>query len=259
MGKFKVILIATVLFTAVTAEATGQMTYFATCGSGYDTLYVLREGVDNPIAQFDLPSETTGLTFDGENWWMIKQPEGTIYCFDYGGDYVTDFPAPTPYPEALAWDGEYLWITCYSDSSFRDLRVYQRTIDGLPGPYNDFAVDDSAGLTIFDNDVVVLVEADLHAVCYAKNGTFKRYVDFGYFYSDRGYSITTDGERLWVCLFDWSDFYVIADFDPYTGEWLGHYLHPYGMGTEYNGLAAGVWSYTGVEAESFGKIKAYFK
>ncbi|UCE27796.1 MAG: hypothetical protein JSW52_03320, partial [Candidatus Coatesbacteria bacterium] len=103
------------------ADPTGQMTYFAT---HEDTLYVLRQGADNPIAQFDLPSATEGLTYDGENWWMIKQPEGNIYCFDYGGDYVTDFPAPAPNPMGLAWDGEYLWISCYSGG--RDnVRIYQ--------------------------------------------------------------------------------------------------------------------------------------
>ncbi|UCE28160.1 MAG: hypothetical protein JSW52_05280, partial [Candidatus Coatesbacteria bacterium] len=93
MRKFNVILIVTLLFTAVAVYPTGQMTYFATHEGN---LYILREGADNPIAQFDLPSDTTGLTFDGEYWWMIKQPEETIYCFDYGGDYVTDFPAPAP-------------------------------------------------------------------------------------------------------------------------------------------------------------------
>ena len=254
MKKLTSILIAAVLFTAVTANPTGQMTYFAT---HEDTLYVLREGADNPIASFDLPSGTEGLTFDGEHWWMIKQPEETIYCFDYGGDYVTDFPAPAPNPYALAWDGEYLWISCDTWRGFAE--VYQTTTEGLQGPYASFEADGILGLTVFQDDVVTYYNPGIMvANFYTKDGFLIKQLElkpkFDSYYAV-AFSITNDGEYLWASFeSEMSDWPVVENFDPYTGEGQGHYLGY----TEYTGLSAGIWSYTGIEAYSFGKIKAFF-
>lgn len=231
----------------VSANPTGRMTYFATHEGN---LYVLREGADNPIAQFDLPSETEGLTFDGEHWWMIKQPEETIYCFDYGGDYVTSFAAPGPNPHSLAWDGEYLWVGC-SDN------VYQLTAEGSPGPYDPFPVWGGEGLTVF-GDYIAAMDGIGSTSFYTKTGSYERSIWLDIFSGDKNYSITNDGDVLWSSVYQGGDIHRIADFDPYTGEWLGHDIDPYG-GAMKEGLTAGVWSFTVVEVESLGKIKAYFK
>ena len=242
--------------TFITANPTGRMTYFATHEGN---LYVLREGADNPIAQFDLPSDTTGLTFDGEHWWMIKQPEETIYCFDYGGDYVTSFPAPAPNPMGLAWDGEYLWISCVTWRD--DVSVYQMTTEGLLGPYGSFMLmgsEGQGGLTIFNEYLVAMDNIGLTGF-YTKAGSYERGIhleEIGM--GVKNYSITYDGDVLWSSVYEGADIYRIADFDPYTGEWLGHDIDPYNLSYD-EGLSAGIWSYTGVEAESFGKIKAFFE
>jgi hypothetical protein len=254
MKKLTVILITALLVTAVSADPTGEMTYFAT-HEGH--LYVLRVGADNPIAQFDLPSDTEGLAFDGENWWMIKQPEETIYCFDYGGDYVTDFPAPAPNPYALAWDGDYLWVSCYLDKRADDAIVYQLATDGSAGPYTPFAIEGFAGLTVFGDEIVAMDSVGLTRF-YTKSGTHERGIMLDISSGDENYSLTCDGEVLWSSVYEGADIFKITDFDPYTGEWLRHDIDPYG-GAMKEGLAAGVWSYTGVEAESFGKIKTFFR
>ena len=255
MKKMTLIITTVALMgTFIPADATGQMTYFAT---HEDTLYVLREGADNPIASFDLPSGTEGLTYDGEHWWMIKQPEETIYCFDYGGDFVTSFPAPAPYPSALAWDGEYLWISC---GSTRDnVTFYQMATDGLPGPYGSFTITGSYGygLTVFEEYIVAMDGIGL-TVFYTKTGTYVRVISLDVGSWDENYSITYDGVALWSSVYEGADIHRIADFDPHTGEWLGHDIDPYSFSYD-EGLSAGTWSYTGVEAESFGKIKAFFE
>ena len=240
--------------TFVTAHPTGQMTYFATHEGN---LYVLREGADNPIAQFDLPSGTEGLTFDGEHWWMIKKPEETVYCFDYGGDYVPDFPAPAPNPYALAWDGDYLWVSCYLDKRTDDATVYQLATDGSAGPYDPFVVEGFVGLTVFEDRIVTMDAVGLTRF-YTKSGTHERGIMLDISSGDENYSITYDGDVLWSSVYEGADIFRIADFDPYTGEWLGHDIDPYG-GAMKEGLSAGIWSYTGVDAESFGKIKAFFE
>ncbi|UCE28158.1 MAG: hypothetical protein JSW52_05270, partial [Candidatus Coatesbacteria bacterium] len=210
-------------------------------------------------AQFDLPSDTTGLTFDGEYWWMIKQPEETIYCFDYGGDYVTDFPAPAPNPMGLAWDGEYLWISCYSGG--RDnVRIYQMTIDGSTGPYDDFSAYGFAGLTLFQNYIATLWETpNLRVNFYTKSGSLVRTLELippeGYYEGDT-YSISNDDEYLWVSLHeDFTDYAITGQFDAYTGEYTGVYLSL----VAYEGLTSGVWSETFIGLKSFGNIKAFFQ
>lgn len=245
-----------ILASFVSANPTGRMTYFATSG---DTLYVLREGADNPIASFDLPSGTEGLTFDGENWWMIKQPEETIYCFDYGGDYVTSFPAPAPNPVGLAWDAGYLWVSCSIGRG--DVRVYQTTMDGSPGPYPDFEAKGFTGLTVFQDYVLTFwEEPNMLVDFYTKNGDFIKTLELepstgGYGYGAT-YSITNDGAYLWAVVFPhMTDFPDVEKFDPDTGEGLGSYL----PSIEYTGLTAGFWSYTNIGIGSFGRIKAFFK
>jgi hypothetical protein len=221
MGKFKVILITATLFTAVTAEATGQMTYFATSG---DTLYVLRD----------------------------------IYCFDYGGDYVTSFPAPAPNPVGLAWDGGYLWVSCYIGRG--DVMVYQMATDGSMGPYDAFEAQGPTGLTIYDGYVVTLWGApNIWVDFYTRTGSFIRTLELSNTWGEKDgdtFSMTTDGEYLWVSFYPlMSDFAVVENFDTETGDGQGDYL----SFVAYSGLTSGVWSYTSTEVKSFGKIKAFFK
>jgi hypothetical protein len=186
---------------------------------------------------------------------MIKQPEETIYCFDYGGDYVTSFPAPAPYPSSLAWDGEYLWIGCGIGDE--DVRLYQYTSDGEPGPYNDFVGKGGAGLTVFNDQIVTLWTIGLSLHFYAKDGTFVRslYLEGGSMVDEIN-SLTSDGEYLWVNFReDSADYNITGKFDPYTGAYLGVNIF-YGRAF---GLSSGIWSYTEIGTESFGKIKAFFE
>ncbi|UCE27795.1 MAG: hypothetical protein JSW52_03315 [Candidatus Coatesbacteria bacterium] len=253
MKMLTLTIIALVLAASfVSANPTGNITLFA---SYWDTLYVLRNGASNPIASFDLPSETDGLTFDGENWWMIKQPEGTIYCFDYGGDYVTDFPAPAANPTGLAWDGEYLWISCLLDIRYDDVQVYQVNTEGLQGPYGPFTAFGHLGLTVFEDCIATLTFTN---VCnfYTMAGSFQRSIELGSS-SEEEKSLTYDGDALWVYVKPEANDPYIKNCDPYTGEWLGDQL--FALECIETGLASGVWSYTGVEMEAFGKIKAFFE
>ncbi|UCE28332.1 MAG: hypothetical protein JSW52_06205, partial [Candidatus Coatesbacteria bacterium] len=208
-------------------------------------------------AQFDLPSDTTGLTFDGEYWWMIKQPEETIYCFDYGGDYVTDFPAPAPNPMGLAWDGEYLWISCLIDVRDIDVTVHQMSLDGSIGPYGSFQGYGAYGLTVLEEDIVTM---DYVGGTYidSKEGDFKRFVQLNFASGNKSYCLTFDGGAFWACVYPpASDWYLLADFDPNTGDWLGHDINVYNI--RKDGLTSGIWSYTSTKVKSFGKIKAFFE
>ncbi|UCE26716.1 MAG: hypothetical protein JSW52_10270 [Candidatus Coatesbacteria bacterium] len=246
------ILITALLLTAVTAEATGEPTIFAIKGSHF---YVFRLPYPLPIDDFDLPWGYVGLAYDGDYWWIVDFYD-TLYQFDYGGDFVSSFTTP-PSPRGLGFDGEYLWISC-KEGEYGNVRVYQCELDGTPGPMGDFPAVGHAGLTFFQGKVLTLTW-DSYVNFYTPDGTFIRELDVLPYDSShpRTHAITNDGTYLWISICWVNPTYAaIYKIDPETGELAGTL---WGGGKLYCGLSYAEWTYTEVEAESIGKIKAFFE
>ncbi|TES90319.1 MAG: T9SS type A sorting domain-containing protein [Candidatus Cloacimonadota bacterium] len=76
-------------------------------------LYKLDPADGSVLSQFLLPfpSAVLGITFDGNDLWVVKwEPDHIIYQITTSGIPISSFPAPSSYPRGIAWDGEYLWI-----------------------------------------------------------------------------------------------------------------------------------------------------
>jgi hypothetical protein len=252
MKTLTLTLIVAALFTAVTAEATGYITIFK-CHRLH--FWAHRPGYTQPVAEFDLDFDydTNGLTYDGGYWWVTQGDR--IFSFDYGGDYVSDFPSPAPDPESLAFDGEYLWICCDEHGVHEDSRIYQVTLDGSPGPYGDFEAAGYTGLTYLQGQLYVLNSGGGIGV-YEPDGTYVRDVALDPGTSEfYGIALADDEEYIWASL-DIEDrglAYIYA-YDPETGEripGLGGWFASYALG-------CGIWSESCIEVESLGKIKAFF-
>jgi hypothetical protein len=246
MKKLTVVLITALLLTAVAAEATGYPTIFA---GRWDGIRVFRPGYEDPVAIIPVTDQYPGLTYDGEYWWAIQ--DDTIFAFDENGDLVSSFPSPAPEPRGLGFDGEYLWISCWALRA-DDVHIYDVNLDGTPGPYPDFPATGDDGLAVFQNNVLVLAYGYVNF--YSKDGSFIKDVKLETEAPQLWtYSITTDGDALWICTWDDIDWHRIRKYDPDTGEileeaWWG----------DYYSMAYGTWTDTGIELESFGKIKAFF-
>jgi hypothetical protein len=257
MKNLTVILIAVLLLTVVTAEATDKPTIFA---SYYNHLAIFRPPYPLPIDDFDSPWGYMGLTYDGDYWWVTDYLN-IAYQFDYGGDFVSFFVTPAPDPRGLAFDGEYLWISCKEGDH---VRVYQYELDGTPGPMGDFSAEGDAGLTFFQGNVLTLGNVpylwDSYVNFYTPDGTFIRELEvLPGDSSDRfANAITNDGTYLWIAIFWVEEDEYIYKIDPETGEYAGEYLS---IDTTFScqGLSYADWTYTEVEAESLGKIKSFFK
>lgn len=249
MKKLTLILIAALLLTAITAEATGYPAIFA---GRWDGIRVFRPGYEDPIATIPVTDQYPGLTYDGEYWWAIQ--DDTIFGFDYNGDLVSSFASPAPEPLGLAYDGEYLWISC-STLKTDDIRVYNVNVDGTPGPYGDFETVGYTGLTCLQGQLYVMNTGGGIEV-YDPDGTYIRHLaiypgTWDYY----GIGLADDEDYIWASL-DIEERGVsrVYAYDPETGEripGLG------GWGAGYN-LGCGIWSESGIEAESIGKIKAFF-
>jgi len=252
MKKLALMLVVALLLTAVTAGATGKPTIFA---SKIGHLYIFRPPDPLPIDDFDLPWGYIGLTYDGDYWWVGAYYD-TVYQFDYGGDFVSSFTTP-PDPRGLGFDGEYLWISC-EEGEYGNVRVYQCELDGTPGPMGDFPAVGHAGLTFFQGNVLTLTGGG-YVNFYEPDGNFIRELEV---YPDDSYehytsAITNDGINLWIHLYREDDPGYIVKVDSETGDLLpGGWLW---YATTFSGLAYADWTYTDVEAESIGKIKAFFK
>jgi sugar lactone lactonase YvrE len=63
------------------------------------------------IKSYDLPGQySTGLTFDGINFWVADRKTDLLYCINPGsGKIVRTLQSPGYWPLALAWDGQSLW------------------------------------------------------------------------------------------------------------------------------------------------------
>jgi hypothetical protein len=250
MKKLTLMLITALLLTAVPAGATGYPTIFA---GRWDVINVFRPGFPEPIATIPVLGDYPGMAYDGEYWWAIQ--DDYIFSFDRNGDLVSSFPSPAPEPRGLAYDGEYLWISCWALRA-DDVRIYDVNLDGTPGPYPDFPAVGVHGLTIYEEYVLALRTS--YVRFYSKDGSFIKDV---FLESDPPYlltfSITSDDEYLWVCceheLWDYPRLYK---FDPDTGERLDG--AGYWTGT-YRSMSMGIWTDTGIEIESLGKIKAFFE
>jgi hypothetical protein len=253
MKKLTVMLITALLLTAVTAEATGYITVF-TCKN--TQLWAYRPGYSGVYAEFDLSLGFTpyGLDYDGDYWWVTDSENDRIYAFDYGGDYVSDFPSPAPDPESLAFDGEYLWVCC-NLHSFENSQIYQVALDGSPGPYGDFQAGGYTGLTYLQGQLYVM-DIGGGIEVYEPDGTYVRdlALDPGTweFY---GIALADDEDYIWASLdIEERGLPRVYAYDPETGEripGLG------GWGAAYN-LGCGIWSESCIEVESLGKIKAFF-
>jgi hypothetical protein len=252
MRIFEVILIVALLLTAVTAEATDKPTIFATVSSH---LNIFRPPYPFPIDDFDSPWGSVGLAYDGDYWWVVDFYD-TVYQFDYGGDFVSSFTTRAPDPRGLGFDGEYLWISC-EEGEFDNVKVYQCGLDGTPGPMGDFPAYGSAGLTFFQGNVLTLTW-DNHVNFYNPDGTFIRDLEVLGGGEHHTSAMANDGAYLWINIY-WEEPYedsYIYKIDPETGEYAGEYL--WAGGTSFSGLSYADWTYTEIEAESIGKIKAYF-
>jgi hypothetical protein len=251
MKKLTLMLVTALLLTAVAAQATGYVTIF-TCNKSHFWAY--RPGYTQPVAEFDLDFDESvyGLTYDGDYWWVMQGDH--IYAFDYGGDYVSDFPSPAPDPESLAFDGEYLWVCC-NLHSFENSQMYQVGLDGSPGPYGDFEAIAYTGLTYFQGQLYVMNIGGGIEV-YDPDGTHIRHFalypgtpEYG------GIGLADDEEYIWASL-DVEERGVsrVYAYNAETGEripGLG------GWGAAYN-LGCGLWSESCIEAESLGRIKTFF-
>ncbi len=205
-------------------------------------------------------STSNALTWDGDNWWVEKN--GDVYCFDEDGDYVTDFPAPSGDITGLAWDGEYLWMI--GDDEF----IYQRDVNGVPGPYSPFDdVYQGRSLAVV-GDYLIVGNADVDCALiqvYDFNGD---QICVGYNYSQvYQYSSPFFTSLAYHDGMVWAHIY---EYDPvegfYVSDLYGLDYSPSGWWSKTTTVTnEGIRSLTvceadwiGIASSSLGKIKAYF-
>lgn len=104
----------------------------ATADGGYDPQSIISSDTSPRFAWYHTP--TTGSiirshtisasVFDiGWDWrnrliWGGAGNPGIVYGWNTSGSVVSTFSAPNPFPYALAYFGEYLWVGCTSPSHF---------------------------------------------------------------------------------------------------------------------------------------------
>ncbi len=60
---------------------------------------------------FEIPCfQAAGLTFDGENFWVVDYGKRTIYEISPEGTVLGKYETPYSTPYGVAWDGEYIWV-----------------------------------------------------------------------------------------------------------------------------------------------------
>jgi hypothetical protein len=245
------------LTTATLSAATGELTIF--CASN-EMLRAWRPGYEEPIVEvpLDFDYDVPGLAYDGENFWIINEADGRIYRFDNNGDLITDFQSPGPDPVSLAFDSEYLWISCDLPGVDDYVMVYCVTLEGDPGPYPSFEGQGNAGLACHGGLIVTLNLA-FFTVFYDKYGNQEHesslLPDYGG--STWAYGLASDGEYLWANLYadSWLEarIYKFLAYSGYQVEGEG------GWPGFHSNLSCGTWTYNPVIYESLGKIKAFFK
>lgn len=77
------------------------------------TLGLLNQGWSYPgkvVNTFPAPySHSTGMTFDGEHFWVADYEKDKLIQLSKNGTIVHSIKSPSYWPTGLAWDGEYLW------------------------------------------------------------------------------------------------------------------------------------------------------
>ncbi|MCP4231425.1 MAG: hypothetical protein GY771_14930 [bacterium] len=216
------------------------------------------------VDSFPIVDNSDALTYDGENWWIYDN--GEIYCFDQNGDYIRSFPAPyqgRPV-NALAWDGQYLWVEGAYD-------LYQRDIYGNPGPYGVIDFYDNAwpdSCTIKDDRIIVGDyitggDMDIRLNVYDFNGNFL-FEGFS-----KWIGMNQDGAFGSLAYHDgivWVSYYQTMSGDPPFMEIYGlEYREGYFINTITTIENEAVWDmaicdadFINIAGASLGKIKAYF-
>lgn len=269
MKNLTVVLIAAVLLTTVTAEATHEYPALFFFWDDYFTGYHFtimdptKEGPDRILYDTVIDFFSPGLSFDGENFWAIKN--GQIYAFDRTGEFVTSFAPPAPYPVKLAFDGEYLWIGCFND--YTSSTVYCVNLDGSPGPYAPFDVEGVNALTVHQDEILTVnyVEYfywETYCYRYSKTGSFLGSFMFQGAEGDYGgKGLASDGTYIYLIaeIYYAGEFFQIIDKYDNEGNRIGSYVFDdLGVPIDSGSIAFGYTYGTGIKTESFGKIKAFF-
>ncbi len=102
----------------------------------------------------------TGLTYDGDNFWLADRETDKIYCLN-DGEIIKSFPSPAYWPMGLTWDGTYLWN---SDSRTKKLYAIDpktghimKTID-YPEKVPEGLAFDGEYLWCADNSAGIIVQ-----------------------------------------------------------------------------------------------------
>ena len=164
-----------------TTEAVFESPTHAANGLLYMDGYLwITSGYNHAIMKYDLAThevvdsidvpcvEATGLTFDGENFWVCDFSRKTIYQISPQGDVVSSYETPYSTPYGVAWDGANLWILdVYSMEEFPDIsgnmnKIYPDSIIYEYDFENDVILDEfdspsahSGDITFKDGEIVV--------------------------------------------------------------------------------------------------------
>jgi DNA-binding beta-propeller fold protein YncE len=71
-------------------------------------------------SSFTIDYQAGGLAWDGTYLYSVDYQNGKIYKYNSAGSIITPFPVDAPdknskdrVPFGIAYDGQYLWVTCY--------------------------------------------------------------------------------------------------------------------------------------------------
>jgi peptide/nickel transport system permease protein len=140
----------------------------------------ITSGYDHAILKYDLSThqvvdsipvpcfEATGLTFDGEDFWVCDFSKRTIYRISPQGEVVSSYETPYSTPYGVAWDGANLWVLdVYSMKEYPDIsgsmdKIYPDSIIYEYDFENDVILDEfdsptphSGDITFKDGEIVV--------------------------------------------------------------------------------------------------------
>ncbi len=256
------ILISAVIMTAPAFADTHYLCYMTT----YNSLIFAKIPGPGTYAGLDVVDTVSGpylsdaLTYDGEYWWLEKN--NVIYCFDQGGDYVSEFPAPSDGTVGLGWDGNYLWI---ADASW-PWTAYQRDTAGNPGPYGPFDIGygQPGGLTVAGDEVIIGLGnwGMAHMIAYDFNGN-----ETGFHTRHEGitdasfYSLGYHDNVIWAAhaQSDYENTYYTLfgyEYDPGLKDW--DIVTTVNNQEKMTSLTVCEADFIGIASSSLGKIKAYF-
>ncbi|MCF8367037.1 MAG: hypothetical protein K9H16_14705, partial [Bacteroidales bacterium] len=98
----------------------GQFIYFGIYGADGDDFYKLDPVTGETTLMFTHPEigDSFGMTFDGENLWVINQPSGSSNPalateLDFSGNIISTIVLPDHYMSGIAWDDGKFWVSTY--------------------------------------------------------------------------------------------------------------------------------------------------